>query len=168
VKKELKYSILVVIGTLVLYYLVKLIIYGKERMDSPFTYFSWSEFDSPDAKGSGQEMMDEAFIHKLDGIRAEAGFPFIITSGYRTPEHNAKVGGVANSSHIKGFAADIAAVTTSQKTAIAEAAIRHGVTRIGWGNSFIHLDIDPSKTQNVVWGYGNNPPTFSEIAQNLA
>lgn len=53
------------------------------------------------------------------------------------------------------------------KEAIAKAAIAEGVTRIGWANSFIHLDVDLEKTQNIVWGYGNNPPTFSHL-ENLA
>ena len=33
--------------------------------------------------------------------------PLKINSGYRTPEHNAKVGGVPNSQHIHGKALDI-------------------------------------------------------------
>jgi hypothetical protein len=167
VKKELKYGALAIIGALVAYYLLKLAIYTDQRMKSPFKYFAWSEFDSPDLPGSGKTNMSEAFIRVLDDVRACAGFPFIITSGYRTEAHNAKVGGVANSSHIKGIAVDIAAVTEDQKRTIAECAIRNGITRIGWGRTFIHLDMDSQKTPNIVWGYGNNPPTFNEIAQNL-
>lgn len=166
-KKELQNGILILAGIWIMYWLVKAMIYGKQRMESPFKYFSWSEFDSPDEPGSGKLHMDEAFIHKLDAIREEAGFPFIITSGYRTPKHNAKVGGVPNSSHLKGVAVDIAAVTQSQKESIARVAIRNGVTRIGWGNTFIHLDVDPNKTQNIVWGYNNTYPSFQQLTQNL-
>jgi uncharacterized protein YcbK (DUF882 family) len=115
-----------------------------ERKDSPFKYFAWSEFDSPDQPGSGAIHMNLAFVHKLDAIRAEAGIPLIITSGYRTQAHNAKVGGVANSSHIKGVAVDISAPTEAIKRKIAAAAIKHGINRIGWGRSFIHLDLDIS------------------------
>ena len=32
---------------------------------------------------------------------------YILTSGYRTPEHNAKIGGAKNSFHTKGMAGDI-------------------------------------------------------------
>lgn len=32
---------------------------------------------------------------------------YVLTSGYRTPEHNAKIGGAKNSFHPKGMAGDI-------------------------------------------------------------
>lgn len=167
-KKDVKYGLFAIVGALIAYYLVKIGIYTNERMKSPFKYFAWSEFDSPDQPGSGKLHMNKQFVHVLDDVRACAGFPFIINSGYRTESHNAKVGGVSNSSHPKGLAVDIAAFTEDQKRIIAECAIRNGITRIGWGRTFIHLDMDSQKTPNIVWGYGNNPPTFNEIAQNLA
>ena len=43
----------------------------------------------------------------LDGIRAKFGKPILISSGYRCPMLNKAVGGVANSQHLKGLAADI-------------------------------------------------------------
>lgn len=138
--------------------------YTAERMISPFRYFSWSEFDSPDEPGSGERHMNADFIRKLDQIRAQVGFPLVITSGYRTAAHNAKVGGVPGSAHTKGLAADIRALTDAQKTAIAKAAIALGITRIGWGRTFIHLDMDGSKPQRVVWNYGNSSPTFTALA----
>ena len=43
----------------------------------------------------------------LDPIRAAWGGPISVNSGYRSPELNKKVGGVSNSQHMKGEAADI-------------------------------------------------------------
>lgn len=43
----------------------------------------------------------------LDPLRRLYGKPIIITSGYRCPELNKRVGGVANSWHTQGNAADI-------------------------------------------------------------
>lgn len=43
----------------------------------------------------------------LDPLRKFMGTPIIVNSGYRCKELNAKVGGVWNSQHIKGEAADI-------------------------------------------------------------
>jgi len=43
----------------------------------------------------------------LQVIRDEIGKPIKINSGYRSPEHNKSVGGVKNSMHVKGKAADI-------------------------------------------------------------
>ena len=43
----------------------------------------------------------------LDPLREAWGGPIIITSGYRSEELNARVGGVKNSYHTRGMAADI-------------------------------------------------------------
>lgn len=48
----------------------------------------------------------------LEPLRQELGIPIIITSGYRSVELNLKVGGVHNSQHIDGCAADIKTPTT--------------------------------------------------------
>ena len=55
--------------------------------------FNLKEFDSPDLSGSGLNM-DKDFLSMLDNARDIAKTPFKITSGYRTKEHNVKVGGV--------------------------------------------------------------------------
>lgn len=43
----------------------------------------------------------------LDPARERLGRPIIVNSGFRCPVHNAVVGGVYNSQHVKGEAADI-------------------------------------------------------------
>lgn len=43
----------------------------------------------------------------LNPCRAKYGNPVIVTSGYRSPELNARVGGVKNSQHQFGLAADL-------------------------------------------------------------
>ena len=43
----------------------------------------------------------------LDDIRAKFGKPILISSGYRCPMLNKAVGGVVNSQHLKGLAADL-------------------------------------------------------------
>ena len=43
----------------------------------------------------------------LDVIRAKFGKPILISSGYRCPMLNKAVGGVVNSQHLKGLAADL-------------------------------------------------------------
>lgn len=43
----------------------------------------------------------------LDGIREKIGIPILVNSGYRSPILNKAVGGVVNSQHQKGLAADI-------------------------------------------------------------
>lgn len=50
----------------------------------------------------------EALVREvLDPARENLGMPIVVNSGYRCPKHNREVGGVANSQHLKGEAADI-------------------------------------------------------------
>lgn len=115
-------------------------------------YFELSEFDSPDLPGSGEEMKSST-LRLLEKAREIAGVPFVVTSGYRTIEHNAKVGGVNSSSHTRGYAVDISCRNSTGRYAIVEAAIKVGFTRIGISKNFIHLDNDPDKPQEVIWLY---------------
>ena len=111
-----------------------------------------SEFDSPDAPGSGSNMKPE-LLQKLDNARTIAGVTFKVNSGYRTAAHNAKVGGVADSSHCQGWAADIAATSGTSKFTIVNALLKAGFTRIGIASSFVHVDCDPTKPAQVIWTY---------------
>ncbi|MBK8968603.1 MAG: peptidase M15 [Lewinellaceae bacterium] len=113
-------------------------------------HFDVSEFDSKDLPGSGVNMKIK-FLKMLDAAREEAGIPFRVNSGYRTAARNAAVGGVSNSAHLSGWAADIAAGTLEQKIRIVRAARGAGFNRFGIYSGFIHLDCDPGKSPNVAW-----------------
>ena len=115
-------------------------------------YFKLSEFDSPDIIGSG-ESMDREFLSRLDQARSLADTPFKITSGVRSEAHNKKVGGVADSSHLLGYAADIACTNSSSRHKILKALLKVGFNRIGIASTFIHVDNDPGKPENVIWTY---------------
>lgn len=119
-------------------------------------YFTLSEFDCPSLSESGVNM-DRAFLDKLESAREYAGIPFKITSGYRTREHNEEIGGVQNSSHLIGKAADIGVGSGSERYIILNALIKAGFKRIGIAKTFIHADtdsIDQGGTKpNSVWTY---------------
>lgn len=51
--------------------------------------------------------MEELIARLLDPLRERWGKPLAVNSGYRSPELNAAVGGVATSQHLFGQAADI-------------------------------------------------------------
>jgi len=89
----------------------------------------------------------------LDDARHKAGIPFVITSGYRCPSHNRAVGGVANSAHTKGLAADIACSDERSRGYIIGALYEASFNRIGIHPDFIHVDDDDSKSADVVWLY---------------
>ena len=79
-------------------------------------YFSLSEFlNSATAKRlridntPSFEVVDNLnkLADYLDGIREKVGKPILISSGFRCPVLNKAVGGVSNSQHQKGLAADL-------------------------------------------------------------
>ena len=113
-------------------------------------YFKPQEFDCPCC---GVNMMQQDFVDRLDKAREIAGIPFRITSGYRCPRHNAQVGGVPHSAHIKGLAADIEAFEAGERWKIITALIKAGFVRLGIGKNFIHVDCDLAKPQKVIWTY---------------
>lgn len=128
--------------------------HSKPNWDN-YPNFVRKEFDSRDVPGSGDSMQPE-FLAKLQMARNFAGIPFKVTSGYRTVSHNRKVGGVRNSPHLGGWAADIACIASATRFKLTEAFMKAGFTRIGIGQTFIHVDCDPSKAgEPLIWGYYN-------------
>ena len=96
--------------------------------------------------------MNKDFLFVLDEAREFAGIPFIINSAYRSPEHPLSIKN-PSSSHIKGLAVDIKATDSVTRFKIVKALIEVGFTRIGIADTFIHVDLDLDKTQNVIWTY---------------
>lgn len=115
-------------------------------------YFNYEEFDSPDVQGSGQ-LMDPKLLEMIDKARDIYGKPIHVTSGYRTEAHNRKVGGVSSSSHLKGLAIDVACIKSRDRFEMLNALLEVGFNRIGVASTFIHVDIDKNKSQNVIWTY---------------
>ena len=127
-------------------------------------YFKLSEFDSPDLEGSGSNM-NYTFLEKLDYARGlamdgEKEIPFIITSGYRTEAYQDdltrrgyKTAKKGTSPHLKGLAADISVKDSRQRFIVINSLLLAGFTRIGIADTFIHVDLDLEKTQNVIWTY---------------
>ena len=115
-------------------------------------HFNYDEFDSPDELGSGKNMNYE-LLEMIDKAREIYGKPIRVNSGYRTQSHNQKVGGVNSSSHLKGLAIDVACVRSSDRFEMLTALLEVGFNRIGVASTFIHVDIDKNKSQNVIWTY---------------
>ena len=117
-------------------------------------FFKPSEFDCRSLPGSGVRM-DEEFVILLDNLRQRIGRLIVISSGFRTRDHNLSVGGSPNSAHLRGMAADIVCTDSAHRAQIILAwlAMDPPVKRIGIDKTIVHLDIDRSLPNRVVWLY---------------
>ena len=113
-----------------------------------FKYFRIEEFNCQE---TGENEMSEEFIHKLDELREACGFPFRITSGYRSPSHSIEARKATPGTHAQGIACDIYVSGGSQRHKIIKEAMRLGFTGIGVAKTFIH--VDTRKTTPVTWQY---------------
>jgi len=108
---------------------------GDEQLTANFKV---KEFACKD--GSNTILIDVDFVkNKLQRIREKIGVPIVITSGYRTIEHNKMKGGADSSYHLSGRAFDIVAsgVSPHRMSQIAEEL---GVKGIIEYNTFTHID----------------------------
>lgn len=113
-------------------------------------WFKRSEFACKCGCGAGD--ISPVIVMKLEAVRSVYGNPMRIVSGVRCHAHNAEVGGKGDSSHVLGLAVDIAVDSPAQRFRLCELLITE-FSRIGVGQTFIHVDIDSSKPQNVIWVY---------------
>ena len=103
--------------------------------------------------GCGLDNMSEALIQRLAEIEQMTEMQLTLTSGARCIFHNAQVKGARNSAHLRGLAADIFCESNKDRWNIITAATTVGINRIGIGDTFIHLDIDPLLTPQRMWTY---------------
>lgn len=124
-------------------------------------FFKKSEFDC--RCGCGGNEMNADFLRKLDDMRSRMDFPYIVTSGYRCPDHNEKVSTTGrNGPHTTGRAVDINVFGKRAFQVLQQAALGGWFTGIGLNlkgshdKRFIHLDdLDShdNRFRPTVWTY---------------
>ena len=110
--------------------------------------FKIEEFNSKDGAVMPEVVIEniKELMKNLQVLRDFYNKPITINSGYRSPEHNKKIGGVQNSQHVLGKAADIV-VKGEDPADVArtiEMLIRQGKMKqggVGRYRNFIHYDI---------------------------
>jgi len=106
--------------------------------------------------------IDRRLLDLLAALQEKLGTnePFLLTSGYRTPETNARLvaeGAAVNSLHMQGQAADISLRGRSLDQLHRAALSLHG-GGVGYypAHGFVHVDVGPIRT----WG-GGEPPDLA-------
>lgn len=95
----------------------------------------------------------------LDTIRRAWNAPLHILSGYRSPEHNARVGGAKASQHMAGTAADIEPMGPHDDARALHALILGlynagqlpHLGGLGEYNTFVHVDVRPRKENGGIY-----------------
>lgn len=98
--------------------------------------------------------LEESFVRKLDTIREQFGYPLRINSGFRTKAQNdALKDSASDSSHMSGKAVDLACNEPLKLFKLIQVCMANGIRRFGVGNGFLHIDVDSTKQQDVMWTY---------------
>jgi uncharacterized protein YcbK (DUF882 family) len=118
--------------------------------------FDLSEFASKDGAAFPESVTANLQIlaDQLQVLRDHLDKPIDIKSGYRSAEHNLKIGGALKSFHVTGQAADIAVpgVTPADIYAAIEELIKAGKMReggLGLYASWVHYD---TRGKRIRWG----------------
>lgn len=119
-----------------------------------YLYFSEIEFKSATPSCSLSDMSPK-LMHELDRLRDFLGFPLFVSSAFRPVDYELKRGRNGKSAHCKGLAIDLKCSDSQKRFQIVAAALSPGFmfTRIGIAPTFIHLDIDDTLPQCVMWLY---------------
>jgi uncharacterized protein YcbK (DUF882 family) len=117
-------------------------------------YFKLSEFHSKDGVKVPEKYYCnvQELMNNLDVLRDELKTRIKINSGFRSVAHNKAVGGVSNSEHLYGKAADlnVLGVSTQKVKDTIEKLISAGKMKqggVGLYNTFVHYDIRGKKSR---------------------
>ena len=115
-------------------------------------YFTKEEFA---CQYTGENEISDRLLLKLDLLRARCGFPFVITSGFRSEDHPIEAKKETPGTHAQGIAADIKVTDGTQRFKIVEEAIKMGFSGIGVASQFVHVDIRhlDGNEPPVMWTY---------------
>lgn len=108
--------------------------------------WTWPHFTPREiaCRGTGEIVVVPELLDRLEALRDKLG-PLAINCAYRSPLHNARVGGAPLSEHKFGRAADIA-LHGHNKADLIAAARAVGFSGLGVNYAtFLHVDIGPRR-----------------------
>ena len=122
--------------------------------DVPMAGWRWPSFSPREiaCKGTGKVLVNHAALDKLQALRDRLRKPLILTSAYRSPEHNRRVGGAKKSKHMEGIAFDVR-MDNHDPHEFEAAARAVGFTGFGYyvKSGFMHIDTGPARSWGQPW-----------------
>jgi len=120
----------------------------------PRTWSAWRwKFFQPReiaCRGTGKLTVVDGLLDRLDVLRMRCGFPLIVLSAFRSPYHNAFVGGAVFSLHLKALAVDLSIVKQDKKL-MEQIAKEEGFTGFGYYRTFLHIDLGRPRFWGTKW-----------------
>lgn len=117
----------------------------------PMSEWRWPDFSPQElaCRGTGELLVDEASMEKLQALRTRLGKPLIVNSAYRSEAHNRKVKGAKNSQHRLAKAFDIR-MDNHNPHHFERIARECGFTGFGHypKSGFMHIDTGPARRWN--------------------
>lgn len=106
------------------------------------SFFSAVQVSRLRCRCCGRAGMDAEFAHRLMILQKLWGRPLVFSSGVRCRRHNAEVGGVKNSRHLRGQAADVL-VAAREQPRFCALARRAGIRRVlpDRKRGYVHLSL---------------------------
>lgn len=124
--------------------------YKKNDQTQLSKNFKVSEFSCHGSGCCNTTMIDDKLVEYLQKIRNHFNTAITISSGYRCPNHNKRVGGATGSRHAKGQAADIivSGVTPAEVAKYAESIgiLGIGLYETSKDGHFVHIDTRTTKS----------------------
>ena len=120
----------------------------------PANTWRWPSFSARElaCKGTGAVRINEDALDKLQALRDQLGKPLVLTSAYRSPAHNKRVGGAKRSRHMLGDAFDVR-MENHDPHEFEAAARAVGFTGFGYylKSGFMHIDTGPARSWGKPW-----------------
>ncbi len=143
--------------------------------DTGHEYHHWDHFESVEEKDwpwpnftpkemacrlCSEVLIVPSFMRFMQMLRTEVGVPFTVTSGYRSPEHNAATSGTKSKDgpHVSGQAMDIA-IAYSEAFELIALAMNNGAKGVGMrqhgriNGRYVHIDQWYKRDAPTLWTY---------------
>ena len=110
--------------------------------------------------GCGGVVVDTRLILALEEIRTMVGGPVYVSSGFRCRRHNWSIGGVPDSYHTQGLAADITCPNLDRLNEAARLSVWVKGMGVNRAKNFVHIDVRNGVPQGdkVIFTYPDSDP----------